>query len=228
MPQPATTGVTRSRELTKRADRDDPERIHADSASGGGIRRFHQRTYSISANCSLSHRQGGVERLCDPPDIPAQECGIALGVEGLDSLPMIQADESQLFNAFYNLVNNALAEVPPDGSITISGSRRSQDGRNIMVSVSDTGRGMPREVRESLFTYHAISRKGRRDRTRNEDCEGCHRRASRGDYRGERTGRWNLVPYHVTGGRISVKQARRCGRLRETDRRGGGDPGSTG
>ena len=90
--------------------------------------------------------------------IPAQECGITLCVDGLDSLPEIQADENQLFNAFYNLVNNALAEVPPDGSITIKG-RTERGGRSIMVSVSDTGKGMPPEVRESLFTYHAISRK---------------------------------------------------------------------
>jgi signal transduction histidine kinase len=90
--------------------------------------------------------------------IPAQECGITLYVDGLDNLPVIQADESQLFNAFYNLVNNALAEVPQDGSITIKG-RTKRGGRSIMVSVSDTGKGMPPEVRESLFTYHAISRK---------------------------------------------------------------------
>jgi signal transduction histidine kinase len=56
------------------------------------------------------------------------------------------------------LVYNALAEVPPDGSITIQG-KTEPGGRKILVSVVDTGKGMPREVRESLFSYHAISRK---------------------------------------------------------------------
>ena len=91
-------------------------------------------------------------------NIPAKEGGITLSVEGLDSLPMIHADESQLFNAFYNLVNNALAEVPADGAITIKG-KAEPGGKRILVSVVDTGKGMPREVRESLFSYHAISRK---------------------------------------------------------------------
>jgi signal transduction histidine kinase len=91
-------------------------------------------------------------------NIPSKECGITLRVEGLDSLPVIHADESQLFNAFYNLVNNAMAEVPPDGAITIQG-KTEPGGKKILVSVVDTGKGMPREVHESLFSYHAISRK---------------------------------------------------------------------
>jgi signal transduction histidine kinase len=90
--------------------------------------------------------------------IPAGECGIALCVDGLDTLPAIQADESQLFNAFYNLVNNAIPEVPPGGSVTVKG-RTEREGQSIVVSVIDTGKGMPPEVRESLFTYQAISRK---------------------------------------------------------------------
>ena len=71
---------------------------------------------------------------------------------------MIQADENRLFNALYNLVNNAIPEVPSGGSITVQGSIE-EGGRSIVLSVIDTGKGMSLEVRESLFTYQAISRK---------------------------------------------------------------------
>lgn len=90
--------------------------------------------------------------------IPAEERKVILLVNGLEGLPVIQADESRLFNALYNLVNNAIPEIPSGGSITVQG-RTVQAGKRIVLSVIDTGKGMPLEVKESLFTYQAISRK---------------------------------------------------------------------
>jgi signal transduction histidine kinase len=90
--------------------------------------------------------------------ILADERKVALRTDDLDTLPEIRADESRLFNALYNLVNNAIPEVPPGGSVTVQG-RSDQSGRTVVLSVVDTGKGMPSEVRESLFTYQAISRK---------------------------------------------------------------------
>jgi len=88
----------------------------------------------------------------------ADENGIALRTEGLETLPPIQADENRLFNAFYNLTNNAIAEVPTGGSITIRG-RANPEARVVLLEVADTGRGMPPEVRERLFTARAFSQK---------------------------------------------------------------------
>ena len=88
----------------------------------------------------------------------AKEKGISLQTEGLDDLPPIQADEPRLFKLFYNLINNAIPEVPVGGSITIQGRTSSADNR-VVLSVIDTGRGMPQEVRESLFSTGAISTK---------------------------------------------------------------------
>ena len=94
----------------------------------------------------------------DTLKLVAEEKGITLTHEGLEDLPIIQADESRMFNAFYNLINNAIAEVPKGGSITVRGQLNSKrDG--IILEVKDTGRGMPAEVRDSLFTIHAMSRK---------------------------------------------------------------------
>ena len=88
----------------------------------------------------------------------ADEQGVLLRAEQLDSLPPIMADENRLFNALYNLVNNAIPEVPRGGSVTIRG-RTDSEAKTVTLSVEDTGRGMPTEVLESLFTYQATSRK---------------------------------------------------------------------
>lgn len=88
--------------------------------------------------------------------ILADEKEITLRALDLDSLPLIQADENRLFNALYNLVNNAIPEVPPGGSVTVQG-RLDADSRTVILSVVDTGRGMPPEIRDSLFTYRTIA-----------------------------------------------------------------------
>lgn len=90
--------------------------------------------------------------------LSAQQRKISLLTHQLDSLPAFQADESRLFNAFYNLVNNAIPETPPGGSVTVSG-RVGSDADTVIISVADTGQGMPAEVRDSLFTKAVISRK---------------------------------------------------------------------
>jgi signal transduction histidine kinase len=88
----------------------------------------------------------------------AEEKGIVLSSEGLELLPVIQADERRLYNAFYNLINNAIPEVPSGGSIAVQG-KHEPERRSLYVSVRDTGRGMSSAVCKSLFTADAISQK---------------------------------------------------------------------
>jgi len=155
--QPVDGAVIRSRELTKELI----DMIH------NGSRRIQRRVGEFadsikgrprSPQFTPCHIAEVVASVYEILHIPAGERDIALRVDGLDTLPAIQADEGQLFNAFYNLVNNAIPEVPPGGSVTVKG-RIELDAQSIVVSVIDTGKGMSSEVRESLFTYHAISRK---------------------------------------------------------------------
>ena len=83
---------------------------------------------------------------------------ITLRTDGLESLPEFHADERRLYNAFYNLINNAIPETPPGGSITVRG-RLDQDTGGIALAVVDTGRGMPPEIRDRLFSAKAVSTK---------------------------------------------------------------------
>jgi signal transduction histidine kinase len=91
-------------------------------------------------------------------ELMAKKKHVALSCQGLDGLPSIEADEQRLFNAFYNLVNNAIPEVPAGGSITIGGTVAATADL-LEIHVTDTGRGMPPEIRDSLFTARALSRK---------------------------------------------------------------------
>ncbi len=99
-----------------------------------------------------------VESVCETLQWVAAEKGISLKAHGLDALPPIMRDERRLFSALYNLVSNALEAVPAGGSVSVSGGRDLL--RNgVTLQVSDTGRGMPPEVRDSLFTSRAKSQK---------------------------------------------------------------------
>lgn len=89
----------------------------------------------------------------------AREKRVTLKSEGLDDLPVISADEQRLFNAFYNLVNNAVSAIPETGTVTVSGSEDPETG-HLVISVADNGRGMSPEVRENLFTSETVGRKG--------------------------------------------------------------------
>jgi len=99
-----------------------------------------------------------IEGVVDALRLYASERGVVLRTQGLESLPIVRADEQRLFNAFYNLVNNAIPETPSGGSVTITGAL-SENGRDVFLSFTDTGRGMPPEVLQNLFTYGVVSRK---------------------------------------------------------------------
>jgi signal transduction histidine kinase len=123
-----------------------------DEAAGmvaSGIERLHDRVKEM-ADCvkGLSAPPNFAPcRLADVVDevlrtlkVVANEKTIDLRADGLDALPVLKADERRLYNMFYNLVNNAIPETPPGGSITVRG-RRDPDGARVAVSVVDTGRG---------------------------------------------------------------------------------------
>ncbi len=64
------------------------------------------------------------------------------------SLPAVQADESQIWQAVLNLVRNALEAMPDGGTLTLSTAR---SGPSIVLTVSDTGKGMSEQEQEQIF-----------------------------------------------------------------------------
>ena len=84
--------------------------------------------------------------------------GVSIRTSGLGQTPTVVADERRLFNALYNLVNNAIPEVPAGGTVTVS-AKEEPIGVGLLVTVADTGKGMPPEIRDTLFTPAAKSTK---------------------------------------------------------------------
>jgi PAS domain S-box-containing protein len=75
---------------------------------------------------------------------------IELGIELAEGLAPVLIDGNQLENAVLNLVVNARDAMPNGGRLTIR-TGNADDGRSVLLSVIDTGSGMPPEVAAKAF-----------------------------------------------------------------------------
>ena len=89
----------------------------------------------------------------------AHDAEIELELDLDRTLPPVEFDRKQIYNALYNLVNNAVPETPEGGSITLRTRVTAPESGRFLVEVADTGGGMAPEVREKLFTDQAVSTK---------------------------------------------------------------------
>ena len=87
----------------------------------------------------------------------ARECARDPLFEGVEitkrldpQLPTIQADSAQLSQLFLNLLHNAAEAMPRGGTVTL-GTARSDDD-SVVITVSDTGCGIPKKHMKRLFT----------------------------------------------------------------------------
>jgi len=80
----------------------------------------------------------------------AQAKGINYHVDtdGMKRVPSILCNPTELRGVFVNIINNALDAMPDDGRISFS--TWSEDG-TVFISISDTGEGMPDEVKKNIF-----------------------------------------------------------------------------
>lgn len=67
------------------------------------------------------------------------------------NLPCIMAVPGQLKQVFMNIIVNALQSMPEGGEISVLTSA-AEDGKNIIVSISDTGCGIPDSETNRIFT----------------------------------------------------------------------------
>ena len=109
---------------------------------------------------------GVIERVIKPLELVGEKAGVSVTFQPEGELPDIEIDDKQLYNALYNLVNNAIQATPAGGSVTAK-TRLSAPGefeafgdrQVVVVEVVDTGEGMPPEVRAKAFTDNAVSTK---------------------------------------------------------------------
>ena len=59
------------------------------------------------------------------------------------------ANRSLIFSMFYNVVNNAVKNTPQGGKVLVKSFNRNN---NFVVTISDTGRGMTEDQKDTLFS----------------------------------------------------------------------------
>ena len=66
----------------------------------------------------------------------------------LGQIPSIKGDPDAIQEIFVNLIQNAIEAMPDGGDLAVT--TYSEDGR-VVAEVSDTGKGIPEEIREKIF-----------------------------------------------------------------------------
>lgn len=69
-------------------------------------------------------------------------------MESYGDIPLIEGDANQLKQVFLNIINNAIFALQDEGVLEIS-TYSKQD--NIYITISDTGKGIPKEIMSRLF-----------------------------------------------------------------------------
>jgi signal transduction histidine kinase len=102
---------------------------------------------------SLNHNIWHVAELVQ---FQARSRGVKLDLELDGEEPAVMADHLQMEQLFLNLVLNALQAMPEGGALTIT--TRCENG-SVVAEVSDTGTGIPEEIRDRIFDPFFTTRK---------------------------------------------------------------------
>jgi two-component system phosphate regulon sensor histidine kinase PhoR len=94
---------------------------------------------------------GLVQRIVADHLVPAEKQELALSVNVIDPLPIINADNLMLERAITNLIDNAIKFTPNGGSITVH--VLVQNGA-LVIGVEDTGLGISADDQKLLFQRH--------------------------------------------------------------------------
>lgn len=101
-----------------------------------------------------------VEAVAKVLKLVAERKMVAIDIAGVPEGLSLELDRKGMYNALYNLINNAIPETPEGGMISVRAREiRFSEEPGVEIQVADTGRGMPPHVRESMFTDSTISTK---------------------------------------------------------------------
>ncbi|WP_367185312.1 sensor histidine kinase [Rugamonas sp.] len=81
-------------------------------------------------------------------ELQAETKGVRLLAQLPSPAPLVTADLGMIERVLTNLLDNAIRHTPAGGSVDVSVAAR---GETVLVTVSDTGPGLPQELRANLF-----------------------------------------------------------------------------
>jgi signal transduction histidine kinase len=114
-------------------------------AAVSGLLSFARATEVHLGSVDLSD---AVDRALELAGPRLEQARVSLLRELDPDLPAVRADEGKLVRVLLNLVLNACDAIGSGGGLAI---RAAADGGNVVVDVSDSGPGVPEEIRERIF-----------------------------------------------------------------------------
>ncbi|HEV7512580.1 MAG TPA: PAS domain-containing protein [Candidatus Acidoferrum sp.] len=159
--QPISAAVTNAKTCMRWLVRDAPDLAEASEAASRIVKDA-TRAADIISRISLLFKKGALQReLVDVNEViremivllrsEANRYSISIRIELAEDLPMVMADRVQLQQVFMNLMLNgmdAMKGMTGEGELTI---KSEADDGQVLVSVSDTGVGLPPEQAEQIF-----------------------------------------------------------------------------
>jgi PAS domain S-box-containing protein len=159
--QPISAAMTNAKTCMRWLGRDEPDLAEASEAASRIVKDA-TRAADIISRISLLFKKGALQReLVDVNEViremivllrsEANRYSISIRIELAEDLPMVMADRVQLQQVFMNLMLNgidAMKEMTAEGELTI---KSEADDGQVLVSVSDTGVGLPPEQAEQIF-----------------------------------------------------------------------------
>ncbi len=107
-----------------------------------GLLNFARQTKVLRQPVNMPELVERTRRALPPP------AGVSVRVEHATGHPVADVDADQIAQVLTNLITNAYAAMPDGGELTI---RTEGDGDSMLISVIDTGTGIPPEHMEKIF-----------------------------------------------------------------------------
>ena len=159
--QPISAAMTNAKTCLRWLGRDDPDLAEGREAAARMVKDV-TRAADIISRISLLFKKGSLQQeLVDVNEViremivllgsEANRYAISIRTELAEDLPKVMADRVQLQQVFMNLMLNgidAMKEASGGSELTI---KSEADHGHVLVSVSDTGMGLPPEQAEQIF-----------------------------------------------------------------------------
>jgi signal transduction histidine kinase len=117
------------------------------------IARIESHQYLREDSLSINEILMEITKEIDPF---AEDGAISLETDFRDDYRISKANRSLIFSMFFNVVNNAVKNTPRGGRITIE-SHKQRNSFNVIIS--DTGKGLTEEQKDSLFARFKMRHK---------------------------------------------------------------------
>lgn len=114
------------------------------------IRRLHeilrdlQSAWTAELRLTPIHMDVLISELLRSEPLNSAGSRVRVETEIQSNCPVFESDEHLLKRALANLIRNSLEAMPSGGTLTLRGSVRKE---NVVIEVSDTGSGIPQEIK---------------------------------------------------------------------------------